>query len=149
MKRFILILLLLAITGCSDDAENGENSGGQGGENQSLTWGDLKCQKKKSCANPILNLELENLDSFISLQFPSDSSSQSDTDSGHFFCGQLFMQNWMHHFPQHQGAKKEEIAEIANFGRHTINIKQCTNHPEVSEKINNYFINTKEYKNAN
>ncbi len=152
IRTLLYCVALMSLSACpEEDPGQGDNSGNGGSTpvEEQTEWGRLPCQKRLSCENPVLNLDYEGLRTFIEMNFPQDQSFVGDSDTMSFRCGRVFWDKWTQQYPQHFGAEKIAVKQIALFASSVMDIKKCTNQPDVTKSINNYFQQTKEYKNAN
>jgi hypothetical protein len=144
MKRGLMFALAILVVGCSSGG--GSGSGGTptpkpGPPQSELLWGDLACQKARSCSDPVLNKAWIDLQNFFKLNFerPQVKSAQDTHELLIYRCGIRTQKMWTQFF-------HESIGESAFFDV-TLSWEPCTYAENLEEQMTNYFKNTEEYKN--
>ena len=152
IKPILIVFIGLWFVGC------GSESGSPSSQKQiedpvkppvvvSALWGQLDCQKNKSCQNFILNHDAEELVTFFIMQFPEDLSMEGKPARRSFYCGLDFVEKWLDQFPGDHPLTEAKQNQLSGFARTLLDVTRCTNHHDVVLKMDQYFTNTKEYKN--
>lgn len=153
MNRFLALGLILAfLVGCNG---GGENPGTVGPTPVTPTpipdikktpqWGDLECQKKQNCQDPILLMDLDLLTNFLG-QWPLDQQN-SRVGRKSFACGIEFAELWGESFKQISDFEVHDFEKIMNFALYSIHPTSCLLKNEKKIILKKYFENTEEYKN--
>jgi hypothetical protein len=107
-------------------------------------WGELPCQIKSRCANPILNAKLWELTEFLKTNFAEPLLVGALSERRQVACGRKSFQLWEKQFPTSQPSGD---AELADFFMQVLDITNCVHVDELEKNLIDYFKNTREYKN--
>lgn len=158
MKKLLALLsILILLVGCSGGSNSvSEKNPEPGTKNPTTpipgtkiesTWGELQCQKTQSCENLILNVEKEKIVGFLELRYSHGQTHSEDPIENSFVCGQKLFEDWSFHVFNLSSLNDEELKIFNAFILEVFNTEYCLAKDYVGEKLNNYFKQTKEFKN--
>ena len=156
MKSIIGILLTIFLSGCGSDSIQPSPTSGSGGGKPSdpakpltkMSWDQLPCQKEGSCANPILNVKLENLIFHLEAEFEAWSSEKKGDEEATFICGSQFFNFWQNSFPGDRLGSTTEKMELAELAVSVLDLGTCCLKNDLQKNLKTYFENTKEYSDV-
>jgi hypothetical protein len=161
MKYLIIFFLVLTLVGCDEESDN-NNSGGNPSTpieqpdtppgnpetpDGNLNWGDLRCQRRGICENPILNLDEDEILWFFESQFSVQEVNAGTEFEQKFLCGVNFQEKWTRSFPNQSQLEDEAYNVVVQFGFFMLDLETCLVQQNYVNKLNEYFIKTKEYQN--
>ena len=142
-KGAILMMILFSLTACqSENSESPTFEESWIGGPIEKTWGELSCQKTSQCSNPVLNMEVRQIKRFFAINF---STQENHLNS--FSCGQFFYEQWMRDMPSQSFMDEQSFHQIIEFTLKVVDPKSCLLKDDLINNMNQYFRNTKEYKN--
>jgi hypothetical protein len=102
-----------------------------------LQWGELACQRRAACKDPVLNQSLERIVAFVS----RNRGRMPAGDLGPYYCGRLLGRAW-----ENEIGGSGFDAHLDNFFSRMFDPSDCAAKPEWRENFRNYFKNHQEYK---
>lgn len=152
MKGLNLVFLCCLLSACAGGANKAPSNPNPppavetpDGTN-SLSWGDLQCQKSFTCETQILNFDQKDLVDFLAKHY-SVPQNPEGSDMGVYICGVESFRNWMKDFEDQATPDSAYLQDVSDFLDEAIEPKFCVTKENPIMTINNYFKNTKEYKN--
>lgn len=148
MKRVAVLALSLLMAACGS---GGGGKSGAGGAPQPapgpkpapiLAWGDLSCQRRQSCEDLALNVDLISLHRFFSTNFAANIDRTQGDEYVIYQCGIRLGKAWRDAFRQ-DGFDEG----LGNFYLHVLDPVRCSPRGGLNSLLQTYFENTREYKN--
>lgn len=150
MRQFLFVLTILIFTACapkesgkvpavSGGVETNKPTGPQPNEPQ---WGELNCQKHSSCEDLVLNADWYNLMVFLQSSFSRQIRNPNEPEKAIYQCGVVLGKAWTKWF----GGDGMD-PRLDEFFLQVMDVSTCTAKPDLEQHVNNYFIQSKEYKN--
>jgi len=135
MNKILALLMAMALTACAGGGKESDKEGGQKPTPKpTLHWGDLSCQKAGSCRNPVLHLKKADLIAYFDRFF---SKPQTRGEKEIFSCGVKTYDTWAESF----GPQPPD-----DFLPAILQLDTCSYEKDLSDKLEIYFQNTKEYQ---
>ena len=149
MKNLLLIIIsTFSLVACNGGSEGGETPAKNKPVIDELPkWGELTCQKQARCEDPILNLDLDRINSFFENNYSYSEAPVTPDPIFSFSCGQNFLKTWINNFTEFENMNPENLKSLSQLGSLMINPEICLLNDNYIEQLNKYFVNTKEYKN--
>lgn len=147
MRSLVIFLVALILTSCAlkDDGRQVVMDKTEKTKNPEPTlseWGDLQCQKNRNCEDAVLNIDLRDLLLFLQIDFSKQLRPQVNQEEAIYRCGVIIGNAWTKQF-----GEDGMDPQLNNFLLQVMDPILCLVKPDFDQKINNYFIQTKEYKN--
>ncbi len=108
------------------------------------SWGDLWCQRTKSCKNAILNQDYQVLANFLRSVWDVKNPPGIDSDWAIFLCGYELSRRWDDYF--HRRIEVDP-SDWADFLLAAFEVESCRLHPDIHRSLQTYFKSTEEFKN--
>lgn len=140
---WMILSLFLGLAGCgkSDGGSSAKKETENPPQSTALQWGELSCQKTKTCSNPLLNPSVEEWTYFLTTVLTESQESLSSAitaEEGFFNCGSQFYVLTRQEFFNENDLN---VTELATFAQWVVELSTCQPKLNVQEKLNQYLQN--------
>lgn len=104
-------------------------------------WGELVCQKNRSCENRVLNQSQQSWLNVLTANFfeePDGYKKIVDSDQKQFFCGSEFFAVVVDAFPEF-GFADSAFSDLTEFADFILDKSLCVQQENVAERMNSYL----------
>lgn len=156
MKTLFLIMTITLFAACSSE-KNGvldpsQNNGAPTPQAEVIiscnAWGDLQCQKGGDCENPVLNRNFDDLVEHFQTNFSPDDLEVKKMPV--VLCGARHYLTWSNsvlHDPHESDSDFDEITLFLLEILDGVESGGCYASGPIEDKLNDYFLQTMEFKN--